>query len=190
MWTITMTYKCTTGVYILLHGVVVFNNSEISGEDIRETDNGALLCFTDLDQLCKDMFEHGNWYFPNNSVVGTSGDMYTTRGCGVVRLHRRSDATVPTGRFHCEMPDVNRTNQTIFVEINNNRIDTTVNQKSNTASSFPVEVAIAGSSVGGLILISTGLLLVIFVINRYKIPPTIMMNNICASIILCILLQD
>ena len=190
-----MAYKCNIGVYILLRGVVVYNNSEISIKDIGETDNGALLCFTDLNQPYEnvsEILEYGNWYFPNNSVVGTSGDVYTTRGYGVVRLHRRSDATMPTGWFHCKIFDANRINQIIFVEINNiietmtsypsnniidttvtsyssnNTIDTTVNQISNPSSSFPVEAAIAGSLVGGLVLISAGFVLVLLIINRYK----------------------
>ena len=160
----TMTHERNTGVYILLHGVVIANNSKISTKDIGETDDGALLCFTDLDPPYKnvsDMFEDGNWYFPNNSVVGTSGDVYTTRGYGVVRLHRRTNVTMASGWFHCEILDTSRNNQSIFVEISNNVIDTTV-------ISNPVEVAIAGASVGGLILISAGFVLVILMINRYK----------------------
>ena len=40
-----------TGVYISLSGMVV---SEVAIADIGEGDDGALLCFTDLIQCCRD----------------------------------------------------------------------------------------------------------------------------------------
>ena len=104
-----------TGVYISLNGVVV---SEVAIADIGEGDDGALICFTDLIQCCRDDDTSigtalGVWFFPNGSAVGihsAGGDFYRTWGPSVVRLHRRNNATSPTGRFCCEVPDATSTN--------------------------------------------------------------------------------
>ena len=61
----------------------------------------------------------GNWYFPNESAVGTekTDSFYKNRGPSVVRLHRRNNTTGPSGIYHCTIPDNTGTNQNIFVGI-------------------------------------------------------------------------
>ena len=111
-----------TGVYISLNGVVV---SEVAIADIGEGDDGALLCFTDLIQCCRNDdtssgMALGEWFFPNGSAVpvgGADGDFYKNRRPSVVRLNRRSNATSPIGQFCCEVPDAISTNQTVCPNI-------------------------------------------------------------------------
>ena len=87
--------------------------------DIGEGDNGSLLCITDNTNCCgRNM---GEWYFPNNmSTVrteGESGSFYRNRGPSVVRLHRRHNASMPTGLFCCVIPDANEVIQRICITV-------------------------------------------------------------------------
>ena len=66
----------------------------------------------------------GEWYYPNNmSTVRTQGEggsFFRNRGQSVIHLHRRHNATMPTGLFYCEVPDENgdnQDNQRIYVMI-------------------------------------------------------------------------
>ena len=91
-------------------------------EEIGEG-SSALLCLTNNTQCCSLIF-HTNrpeWYFPNGSQVGIKGNgynsFYRNRGHSVARLNRRYDTTMPNGVFHCTIPDINGTNQNIYVGI-------------------------------------------------------------------------
>ena len=112
------------GVHLSLRGRRYDNNSNILIPDIGEEDCGALLCFTDLVQCCRDsdtptgVGALGQWLYPNGSAVGAMGgreDFYVDRGSSVVRLHRRINATSPTGNFCCEVPDATSTNMRICI---------------------------------------------------------------------------
>ena len=114
------------GVYLFLGDRIVPNEGEILLTDIREGDAGALRCFTDRINCCRDEdTEHnvgalGQWSFPNGTHVSTidqSGDIYVSRGLSVVRLNRRNNATTPTGQFCCHIPDASSTNKTTCVNI-------------------------------------------------------------------------
>ena len=87
--------------------------------DIGSTDEESLLCITDNTDCCGRYM--GEWYFPNNmSTVRTEGDggsFFRDRGPSVVRLHRRHNVTMPTGLFHCEVPDASGVNQRIYITV-------------------------------------------------------------------------
>ena len=58
----------------------------------------------------------GNWYFPNGTEVPTNGTgwlFYSTRGPGVVRLHRHTGGV--SGIYRCVIPDQSGVNQTLYV---------------------------------------------------------------------------
>ena len=61
----------------------------------------------------------GNWYFPNGTEVPTNDTgwlFYTTRGPGVVRLHRLDNRSGgASGIYRCEIPDLIGLNQTLDV---------------------------------------------------------------------------
>ena len=86
---------------------MIANEERVSLSELGEGDNRALLCITDKRDCCNSTTEtQGRWNFPNDSIISTragGGDLYTSRGEGVVRLSRRNNATTPTGRYCCEV---------------------------------------------------------------------------------------
>ena len=76
---------------------------------------------TDRVECCRGTFGGaGEWYFPNNTIVGTmgtNGSFYRSRGQRVVRLNRRYNAMMPTGFFCCEIPDVNNVIRRICIMV-------------------------------------------------------------------------
>ena len=171
-------YAYTTGVYLSQNGTIIPNNSNLTITLIGQSDAEALLCLTDLYQFSNsrdsDDFEKvGNWYFStNNSVVGNSiqSDVYTSRGQGVVRLHRKQHVTVLTGRFCCEILNANRTKQNICVQVTGSDDtqygNTTTNNNNPTSpesSNLPV---VGGAVVGGLLAFAVGFLLICIAIFR------------------------
>ena len=97
--------------------------------DIGTTnDDTALLCNTNHIPTGSGT-SGGNWFVPDgstvdsNSGVSTSGaDFGRTRGSGLVRLIRNSDATgTPTeGIYSCTVQDDTLTLQTVYVGLYNN----------------------------------------------------------------------
>lgn len=81
----------------------------------------ALLCFTNNLDCCDTVPNRfGLWYFPNGSEVKTNGEqhtMYRDRGPSVVRLNLRGNPTFIAGVFHCQIPNINRKSQSIYVGI-------------------------------------------------------------------------
>ena len=147
---------------------VISNNSDLPIMMVGNESKEALLCFTDL--LTNDTGEVGLWYFPNSSAVEESGDVYTTRGDGVVRLHRKDNVTMPTGLYRCEIPDASGTYQSIYVNIESAPSPSTTTSNSNvspTPAPFPAASAAAGAAVGGLLLIIiVGVVLAILIVSR------------------------
>ena len=99
--------------------------------DIGKSDRYSLQCFTNSD-CCHGEVKRGEWYFPNMSMVRTEGEgdsFYRDRGPSVVHLHRRHNATMPTGLFCCEIPDASNVTQRvcITVEIETNQHDYVTN---------------------------------------------------------------
>ena len=98
------------------------NNSLVSLEDIGE-DDGALNCMTDLADCCQQPYTDGtgqdtigNWCFPNETRVPSSGmqwDFHRTRGQSVVRLHRRRGGV--NGIYSCMVPDATNVTQTLYI---------------------------------------------------------------------------
>ena len=102
----------------MLGGQTYANNSVFLMTGIGE-DNNALICVTDHDQCCQT-FRAGEWYYPNNTQVSTSGsglDFYRNRGPQAVRLNRRNNAVSPTGRYQCRIPDASGALQTLIAYI-------------------------------------------------------------------------
>ena len=88
-------------------------------DDIAE-DNGALMCYTDKLDCCrgsKAAERLGEWYYPNGIVVRQDSNFYKNRGLSVVRLYRRMNAIMPTGVFHCEVPDSSGVDHSIYVGV-------------------------------------------------------------------------
>lgn len=97
------------------------NNSVVLLEDIGEGDN-ALLCFTERLTCCDGGNRAGEFFFPNGTLVqisSSNANFYRNRGIKHIRLNRRNDATTPTGRYRCQIPDASGELQDIFIHIGN-----------------------------------------------------------------------
>ena len=136
------------GVSLKLQGVVIPNNSIVDIDEILYTaldsccnkdpsnhqpdlHDQALLCVTDLVDCCESPHTvHGDWYYPNGSIVPFNAVGLTfqkNRGpnqiingrqfYGSVRLFRRGDRPPGRGHFYCELPDAALTYVTLYANI-------------------------------------------------------------------------
>ena len=89
-------------------------------ESIGEGDD-ALFCVTDLRNCCRHPYTGeignaiGNWFFPNETIVPSSGNIYRTRGRMMVKLHHRRGGV--NGIYRCEIPDAMNIIQTIYIRL-------------------------------------------------------------------------
>jgi hypothetical protein len=133
------------GVSLQLQGQTVLNNSLVNLADLLYQDRSSadptndndselqtLMCITDLEDCCETPVR-GNWYYPNGSVVGYNREsvhvFQSNRGqyekksgsqiiYGSVRIwHRYTPPAAERGLFHCELPDANGVNQSLYVNI-------------------------------------------------------------------------
>ena len=96
--TFMSTCYLSTGVYLQFNELKVANHGFVARGDIDKSADNPLLCVTPDNITCCSTAETGgaplgNWYFPNGTEVppdSTGWLFYTTRGAGVVRLHRRT----------------------------------------------------------------------------------------------------
>ena len=104
-----------------LNGTTYQNNSIVSLEDIGEGDD-ALLCLTDQTACCRPPYTNatGNWFFPNETRVPSSGsewDFHRTRAQSKVRLHRRRGGVL--GIYRCDIPDTAGVDQKLYIGVYN-----------------------------------------------------------------------
>ena len=111
-------------VWIMLRNTTYQNNSNVILEDIGDEVDDALLCITNQTACCRLPYSGdmgaalGNWYFPNGTVVFSTGahsDIYRTRGQMVVRMHRKRGGE--EGIYRCEIPDAMNFTQTIYIGV-------------------------------------------------------------------------
>lgn len=127
-------YQCVQFIiggdlYFMLNGQRIAYNSEraVNIRDIGTGEN-ALLCVTDRPSCCSGSGRAGEWYYPDGrrvNIEGAGEDFYRNRGNRVVRLNRVRNVLVPTGRYHCQVPDVTGTTQNIFISITGEPLYTT-----------------------------------------------------------------
>ena len=78
----------------------------------------ALHCVTDQTACCRAPYRVGNWYFPNETRVPSSGnqwDFHRTTGQSVLLLHRRRGGE--DGIYSCVIPDAMNVSQTIYIGV-------------------------------------------------------------------------
>ena len=100
----------------LLNGKHYNNNSVVSSTDIGDSAS-ALLCLTDNVMCCSD--SDANWYLPSSEIVQSTSynPIYLVRDRNVVRLNKKNTATLPSGVFHCSIPDVSEVVQNIYIGV-------------------------------------------------------------------------
>ena len=87
-------------------------------QEIGEAEN-ALLCRTNNADCCKSS-RNGEFYYSNGTVVPirkAGRGFYRDRGEGEIRLNRLEEATLPMGKFRCEIPDANGDIQNLYITL-------------------------------------------------------------------------
>ena len=116
------THYLLAGVYLqLLDGTRVPNHGFVARAELSRLTDNPLLCVTPVNITCCSTEETrgdplGNWYFPNGTEIppnSTGWLFYTTRGPGVVRLHRHTGGV--SGIYYCVIPDLSGVNHTLYV---------------------------------------------------------------------------
>ena len=101
------------------------NDSRIFINEIgsnSESQQSAVVCTSDRIPCCR-VQQHGEWKFPNGSLVQPMSQQPTTYvrmrdNIGNVKLFRANNAVIsPTGKFCCEVDNATGTSQTICVII-------------------------------------------------------------------------
>lgn len=108
-------------IHFALGGQVHQNNSVVPLSRIGEGDSGALFCRTDNTNCCGTIPNRfGQFYYPSGTQVPVSSagqGFYRNRGNQLIRLNRRDGATLPTGRYRCEIPDANGVMKSIYITL-------------------------------------------------------------------------
>ena len=115
--------------YVSFMGVNLPNHAYVNlaavGNDIISDSGNTVSCHTDLQTCCQATqgTHRGQWYFPDGTELANSAsgdDIYRGRGAQSVHLHRRNDATSPSGIYHCDIETV---------AVNDNDVDTITGEK-------------------------------------------------------------
>ena len=119
-------------MYLSLGGMTIPNDGEIVFSDIGRDgniDGRSLLCHTDRSGCCRgadasDGVAQGHWYRPDGTQIGSytqenngTGNFFSRdRLTGVVRLNRFGNPP-ERGRFRCEVPNAAGVIVTVYVNI-------------------------------------------------------------------------
>ena len=100
----------TLGVYLSYDGTVLEPNSMLHISNIGTSPRHQLsvICTTDRIPCCQEPQPHGEWKFPNGTLVTEQSTAFRRNrdNNGNVNLYRvSSDVVSPTGRFCCEIDD-------------------------------------------------------------------------------------
>ena len=104
--------------YFSLGGRTYSNNSQVNIQEIGEAEN-ALSCRTNNAQCCKSN-RSGEFFYPNGTMVPirkAGHGFYRDRREGEIRLNRLEEATLPVGKFRCEIPDANGDIQSLYITL-------------------------------------------------------------------------
>ena len=106
-WSVGDVY-CQTFPHVSFMSQTLANHSYVDlsrvGNDFSGSD--SVQCITDLSTCCSPSqgVNRGDWYFPNDSRLGFSGDIYEFRRAQRVDLRRSNNANSPTGIYRCDIP--------------------------------------------------------------------------------------
>ena len=111
-----MLYFYTCVEVILWQSNLRVTNQSIVDSDEIVLGGNDLFCLTNFDMGQARM---GSWYFPDGrEVPNFPGTGFTQiRGSSYVALTYSSSGSSPTGLYHCEIPDMNGQNVTLFAGV-------------------------------------------------------------------------
>ena len=119
------------GVYVSINETAIAKDGYVNAYDMIQ--NGLrLFCHTNKMNCCLEE-QLGNWFYPNGTTV-ESFTVNTNKRISEFFSRSRSQSRVTMvvrgtsglrtnlgplerGRFHCEVPDANNVNQTVYVNI-------------------------------------------------------------------------
>ena len=100
---------------VLVNNSFIVRGGQSDPERIGESQNDSLHCVTDNSECCSN--GQGDWYDGRVRQVQQGpdgeGDLYVTRGDGVVYLNRRRGGV--SGMWRCDIPDSNGVQQSIYI---------------------------------------------------------------------------
>ena len=119
------------GVYVSINETVITNDGYVDSYDLIQN-RLPLICHTNNMDCCRDD-QLGDWLYPNGTTL-KSFTVNTNKRIPEFFSRRRSQSRVimiasgtyelrtflgppERGRFHCEVPDANDVNQTVYVNI-------------------------------------------------------------------------
>ena len=121
LWSLMEVHSQTEYPYVSLMGEILTNHAYVDlttvGNNINSDPGNTLNCHSDLVTCChhKQGPHHGDWYFPNNTVLGflffnPDDNIRQLRSDQQVEIHHRNIGTAPTGIYRCyiETNSVNR----------------------------------------------------------------------------------
>ena len=109
-----------TGVYLILNGMNVQNNSCISAHDIGTAPPHQLACITDRVPCCSGPPPHGDWYNEQAQPVDSSMYHINRTDEGEINLFRLSQDVIVSagGRVCCRVDDFTGVFHTAFACVN------------------------------------------------------------------------
>ena len=98
--------------YVSFMGVNLSNHAYVDITLVGSDSNNTVRCHTDLETGCTSSqgVHCGNWYFPDGSELanasGGDDNIWKHHAPQRVDIHRRSNATSPSGIYHCDIETV------------------------------------------------------------------------------------
>ena len=90
-------------------GAALPNHAYVDLNLVNDTGGEGIRCYTDLTTCCSSTqgIHRGDWYFPDQSKLLSTGDIYQHRRNKHVEIKRRNDALSPSGIYRCDIPTNN-----------------------------------------------------------------------------------
>ena len=99
-----------TAPYVSFMGQILVNHSYVDLSLVGDSSSGSdsVQCHTDLDTCCSgtEGSHRGDWYFPNETRLQFTDDIFEHRTDKRVDLRRRNSATPPVGIYCCGIQTV------------------------------------------------------------------------------------
>ena len=92
--------------YVSFMGQTLANHSYANFSLVGTNDTDSVQCHTDLTTCCNMQEEshRGDWYFPNETRLQFSGDVYVANESQRADIFRSETATSPSGIYRCDIP--------------------------------------------------------------------------------------
>ena len=105
LWSLVEVH-CQTAPYVSFMGQTLSNHGYVDLSQVGDDSSDSVQCITDLHTCCTNVDgpHRGDWYFPDGTRLGFSGNTYENRGPQRVNIRRRNNAYSPVGIYRCDIP--------------------------------------------------------------------------------------